>query len=72
MEALNQDVYVAGQPVTMNTQDAMDTEDPPAAISGVSLASSEVHGPPCSQPSQGDGNMEESSIESPTVIPREP
>jgi hypothetical protein len=54
MEGLNQDTYVTGQPVAMFTQDAMDTEEPQEKVPGVSLASSQEHGPPCHWPSPDD------------------
>ena len=58
MAGMHQDTYVTGQSVAMFIQDMMDTKEPPAAVSGASLASSQEHGPPCHQPSMDDDHME--------------
>lgn len=71
-EGMNQDVYMTGQPVAMFTQDPLDADEPPAEVPGASLASGQENKPPCHQLSKEEENMEESSVESPTVIPSEP
>jgi hypothetical protein len=69
---MNQDVYVSGQSVVLSTQESADADVLQVKDLGASLASGSENGLPCHQPSQEDANMEESSVESPTIIPSEP
>jgi hypothetical protein len=72
MAGMHQDTYVTGQSAALFIHELLDAEELPAAVLGVSLASSQEHGTPCHQPSMDKNHIEALSQESPTIIPSKP